>query len=146
MKIIAAAQASGTCRFRSTTPVCLSKTPASPEPDRASDASGASAPRAVAARMCANIIIIIIIIIRSSSSSSSSCCSSRNHPGPPRAAAASRSTHACWRPPLRERGSAPKGVRRSTIFVDPRWKLCLSSAHPCSGSLMVWQSSPKSGS
>ena len=54
--------------------------------------------------------------------------------------------------PLRERvhfcfgewGSAPKGGRHSTIFVDPQSpqgpsvkQLCLSSAHLCSGSLMV---------
>ena len=45
---------------------------------------------------------------------------------------------------FRERGSAPKGCRHSTIFVDPQWKLCLSSAHLCSGSLMVRQSAPKS--
>ena len=38
---------------------------------------------------------------------------------------------------LRERGSAPKGGRHSTICVYPQWKLCLSSAHLCSGSLMV---------
>ena len=48
-------------------------------------------------------------------------------------------------PSARERGSAPKGGRLSTIFVDPQWKLCLSSGHLCSGSLMVWQSTPKSG-
>ena len=30
-----------------------------------------------------------------------------------------------------------KGGRHSTIFVDPQWKLCLSSAHLCSSSLMV---------
>ena len=45
-----------------------------------------------------------------------------------------------------ERGGAPKGGRHFTIFVNPRWKLCLSSAHLGSGSLMVWQSTPTSGS
>ena len=39
-----------------------------------------------------------------------------------------------------ERRMAPKVARHSTMFVNPQWKLCLSSAHLCSGSLMVWQS------
>ena len=43
-----------------------------------------------------------------------------------------------------ERGSAPEGGRHSTIFVDPQWKLCSSSAHLRSGSLMVWQPTSKS--
>ena len=38
---------------------------------------------------------------------------------------------------------APKGDRHSTICLNPQWKLCLSSAHLCSGSPMVWQSTPK---
>ena len=46
-----------------------------------------------------------------------------------------------------EWGSAPKRGRHSTIRFDPRWKLCLSSAHllRC-GSLMVRQCTPTSGS
>ena len=39
-----------------------------------------------------------------------------------------------------ERGSAPKGGWHSTTLFNP---LCSSSAQPCSGSLMVWQSTPK---
>ena len=35
---------------------------------------------------------------------------------------------------------------RDTILVIPQWKLWLSSAHLRSGSLMVWQSAPESGS
>ena len=45
-----------------------------------------------------------------------------------------------------ERGSAPKGGRHSTIFVNPQGKLWLSSAHLCNGSLIVCQSIPTSGS
>ena len=40
-------------------------------------------------------------------------------------------------PRFRERGSAPKGGRHSTTCFDPQWKLCLSSAHLCSGSLIT---------
>ena len=38
---------------------------------------------------------------------------------------------------IKERGSALKGGRHSATFVDPQRQLCLSSAHLCSGSLMV---------
>ena len=40
------------------------------------------------------------------------------------------SSCAPWAQEVRERGSAPKGGRHSSIVVDPQGKLCLSSAHP----------------
>ena len=36
-----------------------------------------------------------------------------------------------------------RGVGTPRYFAHPQWQLCLSSAHLCSGSLMVWNSTPK---